>query len=51
MCAISGIFHYALEASVASDTEVVLQAYAAYGPDCVSHLNGQFAFAIWDARQ
>jgi asparagine synthase (glutamine-hydrolysing) len=35
----------------ASDTEVVLQAYAAYGPDCVSHLNGQFAFAIWDARQ
>jgi asparagine synthase (glutamine-hydrolysing) len=35
----------------ASDTEVVLQTYAAYGPECVTHLNGQFAFAIWDARQ
>jgi asparagine synthase (glutamine-hydrolysing) len=33
----------------ASDTEVVLEAYAADGADCVSHLNGQFAFAIWDA--
>jgi asparagine synthase (glutamine-hydrolysing) len=31
-----------------SDTEVVLHAYAAYGPDCVQHLNGQFAFAVWD---
>lgn len=35
----------------ASDTEVVLQAYAAYGPQCVEHLNGQFAFALWDGRR
>jgi asparagine synthase (glutamine-hydrolysing) len=35
----------------ASDTEVVLQAYAAYGTECVTQLNGQFAFAIRDARQ
>ncbi|MCL6454513.1 MAG: asparagine synthase (glutamine-hydrolyzing) [Alicyclobacillus sp.] len=35
-----------------SDTEVVLTAYMAYGPDCVDRFNGIFAFAIWDdARQ
>lgn len=33
-----------------SDTEVVLQAYDAWGPDCVKRFNGQWAFAIWDAR-
>lgn len=33
-----------------SDTEVVLQAYAEFGEDCVDHLNGIFAFAIWDGR-
>ena len=32
-----------------SDTEVVLQAYQTLGLDCVSHLRGMFAFAIWDA--
>lgn len=35
----------------ASDTEVILQAYNEYGPDCVQHLQGMFAFAIWDARR
>jgi asparagine synthase (glutamine-hydrolysing) len=33
------------------DTEVVLAAYERYGDDCVSHLDGMFAFAIWDARR
>jgi asparagine synthase (glutamine-hydrolysing) len=33
-----------------SDTEVLLQAYAEWGEDCVTRLNGQWAFAIWDAR-
>jgi asparagine synthase (glutamine-hydrolysing) len=31
------------------DTEVVLRAYARYGEDCVRHLRGMFAFAVWDA--
>jgi asparagine synthase (glutamine-hydrolysing) len=31
-----------------SDTEVILRAYAKWGEDCVHHLRGMFAFAIWD---
>jgi asparagine synthase (glutamine-hydrolysing) len=32
------------------DTEVVLNAYLAWGDACVERFNGQFAFAIWDGR-
>ena len=34
-----------------SDTEVILHAYEEYGEDCVQRFNGQWAFAIWDARR
>jgi asparagine synthase (glutamine-hydrolysing) len=34
-----------------SDTEVVLQSWLAWGPDCVRRLRGMFAFAIWDRNQ
>lgn len=33
------------------DTEVILAAYAKWGEDCVNHLRGMFAFAIWDDRE
>src|SRR3982751_1236355 len=32
-----------------SDTEVLLALYRRYGRECVHHLRGMFAFAIWDA--
>lgn len=31
-----------------TDTEVILAQYAKYGPACLRHLVGMFAFAIWD---
>ena len=34
-----------------SDTETLLQAYSTWGPDCLKHLNGMFAFAIWDTQE
>ncbi|HVI86941.1 MAG TPA: asparagine synthase (glutamine-hydrolyzing) [Dongiaceae bacterium] len=33
-----------------SDTEVVLRSYLQWGDELAEHLNGMFAFAIWDAR-
>ena len=34
-----------------SDTETILHAYEEWGDQCVEHLRGMFAFAIWDKEQ
>jgi asparagine synthase (glutamine-hydrolysing) len=34
-----------------SDTEVLLESFKRWGPECLGRLNGMFAFAIWDERE
>jgi asparagine synthase (glutamine-hydrolysing) len=34
--------------STAPESELILQAYAAWGTSCVDHLRGEFSFALWD---
>lgn len=33
------------------DTETIIKAYAHWGVDCVHHLDGAFAFGLWDENQ
>jgi asparagine synthase (glutamine-hydrolysing) len=33
-----------------SDSEIALHLYEDYGPECLHHLRGEYAFVIWDER-
>lgn len=33
------------------DTETIVHAFEEWGPECVNHFRGMFAFVIWDARR
>jgi asparagine synthase (glutamine-hydrolysing) len=43
--------NYGTPGRTATDSELILHSYAAWGAECVQHLRGDFAFAIWDARK
>jgi asparagine synthase (glutamine-hydrolysing) len=34
-----------------ADRELIRQAYITWGDDCVRHLQGEFAFVLWDERR
>lgn len=40
-----------LSGPIATDSDLILRSYAVWGADCVQHLRGDFAFAIWDAQR
>jgi asparagine synthase (glutamine-hydrolysing) len=43
--------NYSTPGRTATDSELILHSYAAWGAECVQHLRGDFAFAIWDAHK
>lgn len=40
-----------VELHTSSDTETILGLYDLYGEDCVQHLEGMFAFVLWDSAR
>lgn len=41
---------YNIKPRTSSDSEIILEAFAQKGVDCLNDLNGMFALAIWDTR-
>lgn len=44
----TGLIERGHKLSTNSDTEAVLHLYDEFGTDCLKHLRGMYAFAIWD---
>jgi asparagine synthase (glutamine-hydrolysing) len=42
------ISKYDLKTRTSSDTEVIIELFARFGPNSITELNGMFALAIWD---
>ncbi len=42
---------YKIEARTSSDSEIILEAFAKKGIECVNDFNGMFALAIWDLKE
>ena len=42
---------YGVRLKTRCDTELLVYAYAVWGEDCLSRLNGIFAFAVWDRAE
>lgn len=40
---------YSLDCVTSSDTEVVLQCFIRFGPECLQKFRGMYAFTIWDS--
>ncbi|MES1220715.1 MAG: asparagine synthase (glutamine-hydrolyzing) [Bacteroidota bacterium] len=42
---------YKIDTRTSSDTEVIIEAFASAGIECVNDFNGMFALAIWDKQE
>jgi len=42
---------YKIQPRTSSDSEIIIEAFAMKGIDCVNDFNGMFAFAIWDKQE
>ncbi len=45
---LTGLGHHFISES---DSEVLLAAFAQWGPDCQTRFNGMWAFALWDSQE
>jgi asparagine synthase (glutamine-hydrolysing) len=45
------ITKYHIQPRTSSDSEIILEAFAQKGVDCINDFNGMFALAIWDKKE